>query len=60
MPGFIPPRLKEELRRKETAMMPTDPFSTLESGKELTIPLPFGPYRTDMTELPQNGTIGVP
>jgi hypothetical protein len=37
MPGFIPPRLKEELRRKETAMMPTDPFSTLESGKELNL-----------------------
>jgi hypothetical protein len=41
--------------------VPSDPFSSLEYGKDLDPPLPSGPYNcTDMTEFPLNGTICVP
>jgi hypothetical protein len=64
--------LKEGLRRKQFCddavrqvvcrfRVPSDPFSSLDYGKDLDLPLPSGPYCcTDMIEYPLNGTIGVP
>ena len=41
--------------------MLSDLFSSLESEKDLDLPLPSGPYCcSDMTEFPLNGTISVP